>query len=241
MIRIEILYSETANLYGDNFCINYIKQSLDEVEIIQTALTETPRFVNEAVDLVYMGPMPESSQELVIEALRPHMEALRRRIDEGKVFLMTGNAFEVFGLYIENEDGTRIPGLELFGGYAKRRMMDRFNGMFLGSLEDLDGKELKILGFKSQFTHFYGDTGVDYAFKRLRGKGLNPDAEGEGVRIKNFIGTYLIGPLLVVNPLFTVYILQLCGIKDPHPAFEEEAMEAYNIRLKEFEDPTKSY
>ena len=128
-------------------------------------------------------------------------------------------AFEVFGAYIENEDGTRIPGLELFGGYAKRRMMDRFNGMFLGSLDDADGKELKILGFKSQFTHFYGDTGVDYAFKRLRGKGLNPDAEGEGVRIKNFIGTYLIGPLLVVNPLFTVYILKLCGIKDPHPAF----------------------
>ena len=146
MIRIEILYSETANLYGDNFGIEYLKQSLDEVEIIRTGLTETPRFVNESVDLVYMGPMPESSQELVIDALRPHMEALRRRIDEGKVFLMTGNAFEVFGAYIENEDGTRIPGLELFGGYAKRRMMDRFNGMFLGSLDDLDGKELKILG-----------------------------------------------------------------------------------------------
>ena len=200
-----------------------------------------PRFVDEDIDLVYMGPMPEASQELVIEALKPHMEVIRQRIEEGKVFLMTGNAFEVFGEYIENEDGTRIPGLELFGGYAKRRMMNRFNGMFLGSLTDMDGQELKIIGFKSQFTHFYGETGVDFAFKRLRGKGLNPDADGEGVRIKNFIGTYLIGPLLVVNPMFTVYILKLLGAEDPHPAFEEEAMDAYQVRLKEFESPDKTY
>ena len=241
MMRIEVLYAETANLYGDNFGINYLKQSLPEVEIIHTGLTEAPRFVTEEIDLVYMGPMPESSQELAIEALRPHMEALRRRIDEGKVFLMTGNAFEIFGAYIENEDGTRIPGLELFGGYAKRRMMNRFNGMFLGSMQDMDGQELKILGFKSQFTHFYGDTGVDFAFKRLRGKGLNPDAEGEGVRIKNFIGTYLIGPLLVVNPLFAVYIMKLCGVEDPHPAFEKVALEAYEVRLKEFTDPEHQY
>ena len=56
-----------------------------------------------------------------------------------------------------------------------------------------------------------------------------------------FIGTYLIGPLLVVNPLFAVYIMKLCGAKDPHPAFEKAAMEAYEVRLKEFTDPEHQY
>ena len=151
MIRIEVLYAETANLYGDPFGITFIQKSLPDAEIIYTGLTETPAFVKEPVDLVYMGPMPEASQELVITALQPHMNVLKQRIEEGKVFLMTGNSFEVFGSCIENEDGTKIRGLELFSGTAKRRMMNRYNGMFMGSMEDMDGQELKILGFKSQF------------------------------------------------------------------------------------------
>ena len=52
----------------------------------------------------------------------------------------------------------------------------------------------------------------NYLFKALRGPGLN-DTKFEGVRINNFMGTYVLGPILVFNPDFTKYLLKLLGVK----------------------------
>ena len=65
------------------------------------ALTE------EKMNLVYMGPMTERMQEQVIRKLMPLKEKIQKAIDDGTVFLFTGNALEIFGDYIENEDGSR--------------------------------------------------------------------------------------------------------------------------------------
>ena len=42
------------------------------------------------------------------------------------------------------------------------------------------------------------------------------------------------GPILVLNPPFTKYILNLMGAGDVKLAFEAENMEAYEQRKKEF-------
>ena len=55
------------------------------------------------------------------------------------------------------------------------------------------------------------------------------------------MGTYVLGPILVFNPDFTKYLLRLLGVKEPKLAFEKEAVEAYNIRLKEFENPNIAF
>ncbi len=55
------------------------------------------------------------------------------------------------------------------------------------------------------------------------------------IRVKNFFGTYLIGPLLVLNPCFTKYLLNIMGVENPSLAFEKEAVDAYNKRLEDFE------
>ena len=118
-------------------------------------------------------------------------------------------------------------------------MMNRYNSLFLGELE---GKEtIKIVGFMSQFAKSYGDNSKNYLFKALRGPGLNDESKFEGVRINNFMGTYVLGPILVFNPDFTKYLLRLLGVKEPKLAFEKEAVEAYNIRLKEFENPNIAF
>ena len=102
-----------------------------------------------------MAPMTEKTQELVIEKLKPYTEIIKKQIQENKVFLMIGNALEVFGKYIENEDRSKIEGLGITNLYAKRDMMNRYNSLFLGELE---GKEtIKIVGFMSQFAKSYGD------------------------------------------------------------------------------------
>lgn len=238
MLRVEVLYPEVCNLFGNTYNIKYLEQSVKDIEIINTSLNDEPTFVKENVDLVYMAPMTEKTQELVIEKLKPYTEIIKKQIQENKVFLMIGNALEVFGKYIENEDRSKIEGLGITNLYAKRDMMNRYNSLFLGELE---GKETtKIVGFMSQFAKSYGDNSKNYLFKALRGPGLN-NTKFEGVRINNFMGTYVLGPILVFNPDFTKYLLKLLGVKNPKLAFEKEAFDAYNIRLKEFENPNIAF
>ena len=230
-MKFEMLFPEVANLFGDHFNIKYLQRSVPGSEIISTGLNETPRFMTEDVDLIYMGPMPEYAQELAIEKLTPCKERIGELIEKGTVFIITGNALELFGKEIENEDGTKIPCLGFFDTTARRRMMKRYNGLFLGSIEDI-----KITGFKTQFSHSYGADNNEGLFKCIKGDGLCPGAEYEGLRRNNFFATYLIGPLLVLNPKFTKYIMGLLGVEGD-PAYNNDAVEAYDKRLSEFERP----
>ena len=63
---------------------------------------------------------------------------------------------------------------------------------------------MKIVGFKSQFTHSYWEDGTEASplFMTERGPGLNPEIKEEGIRLNNFMATYVIGPLLILNPPF---------------------------------------
>ena len=51
----------------------------------------------------------------------------------------------------------------------------------------------------------------------------------------NVFGTYLLGPLLIMNPPFTRYLLRLLGAEPETLPFEEEIMEAYRRRLRDYE------
>lgn len=236
MVKIEVLFPEVCNLFGNMYNIKYLEQCIKDVQIINTALTDEPKFVSEDVDMVYMAPMTEKTQEIVINKLKPYTAKIKELIEKNKVFLIIGNALEVFGKYIENEDGSKIEALGITELYAKRDMMNRHNSLYFGKIE-----ETKIVGFKSQFSMSYGDNTNQYTFETIRGIGINKESTLEGIRINNFIGTYVLGPILVLNPLFTKYILKLIGIENPELAYEKEAMECYKIRLKEFENPNTKY
>lgn len=234
IMKFEMLFPEVANLFGDPFNIRYLAESVPGSEVIKTGLNDTPRFMTEDIDLIYMGPMPEYAQELAARRLMPCRERIVELIDRGTVFLITGNALELFGKAIVNEDGTETECLGIFGTAAKRKMMKRYNGLFLGSFENM-----KITGFKTQFSHSYGENS-EGLFKCIRGDGLAPGAEYEGFRRKNFFATYLIGPLLVLNPDFAGYLMGLLGAEG-EPAFKDAADKAYRERLAEFERPDIEY
>ncbi len=227
-MKIEILFPEFCNLYGDMFNMKYLKKCLPEAEFIETALEEEPTFVKENVNLIYLGPMTEKTQEKVISKLLPYKERIIELIEKNTVFLFTGNAVEVLGKYIENEDETSIEGLGIFDVYAKRDMFHRHNSFLIGKYEDIE-----VIGFKSQFTMLYGDN-TNMAFLEVeKGIGINKESKLEGIKKNNFIGTYLIGPLLILNPLFTKKILEMLGV-DGEVALKEETMAAYEERIKEF-------
>ena len=111
-------------------------------------------------------------------------------------------------------------------------MMSRYNSLYLGSFGDI-----KIVGFKAQFSHSYGNNDQFGLFDTLKGDGICPGNRFEGIHKNNFFATYLLGPLLIMNPDFAKYILALLGIKDAVLPTEKSIYEAYNKRLSEFEDP----
>ena len=231
-MKIEVLYPEFCNLNGDMGNVKYLKKCLPEAKFIETSINEQPAFcTQDDISLIYMGALSERSQEIVIKKLMPYKQRIEELIDKGQVFLFTGNSLEVLGEYIINEDKSKIEALGIFNVHAKRDMLHRHNSFFLGKYEDIE-----LLGFKSQFTMLYGDNSNEYFATVEMGIGINKESKLEGIKKNNFIGTYIIGPVLILNPEFTLKLLSLMGVKEPKLAFEKEMIEAYKIRYKKFKE-----
>lgn len=229
---IEVLFDEICNLYGDPQNVIYLQKSLPDAKIIRTPLDSEPYFLNNRPDIIIMGSMSDSMTSNVIEKLKPYIDRINELINDEVVFLITGNACEVFCKTIENVTlDTKLEGLGLFPFDVKINWFDRYNGKVLGKVGDMT-----ITGFRSQFSMIYGEDNA-YPFVTIeRGIGKNRESKIEGFRKNNFIGTQILGPLLPLNPEFCEYLISLAG-ETAEAAFKEEAMDAYNQRIKEFSDP----
>ena len=229
---IDVLFDEICNLYGDPQNVIYLQKTLPDAKIIRTTLDSEPYFLNNRPDIIIMGSMSDSMTSNVIEKLKPYIDRINELIDDKVVFLITGNACEVFCKTIENITlDTKLDGLGLFPFDVKINWFDRYNGKVLGKVENMT-----ITGFRSQFSMIYGDDNA-YPFVTIyRGIGKNRESKIEGFRKNNFIGTQILGPILPLNPEFCEYLISLTGAP-AEAAFKEEAMDAYNQRIKEFSDP----
>ncbi len=229
-MKIEILFSKLCNLYGDSKNIDYLKLCLPEAEFIMTEITDTvPYFADNDVDMIYMGGMSEEAQKRVAKYLMTYKARILELIEKNVVFLATGNAFEIFTKEIQNLTSKEsYEALGLFPMVTKIDLFKRYNGKVMGKLEGF-----MLVGFKSQFSMVYGDAENCCLFKAERGTGLNTATACEGLRMNNFIGANILGPILILNPLFTEYIMSLLGVENPQCAFREQSMKAYEKRLEE--------
>ena len=227
-MTIEVLYPELCNLYGDRGNMSYFRRCVD-AQVVETCLLDEPYFVQHDVDMVYMGSMMESNWAKALEHLRPYRERIGELVEKDKVFLLTGNAMELFCREVETETGEKIPCLNLVNLTAKRFLPKRANSLFLGALEGME-----IVGFMSRFSHLYGVEKDTALFSVTRGLGSCPDSKHEGFRVHNVLGSYLLGPLLVLNPDLCLYVQKLMGVAEPRLALEARVRKAYDVRLAEF-------
>lgn len=236
-LTVEVLYPEIANLHGDNANVTYLAQCRPDARVIRTSLTDIPAFVAEPVDLVYLGPMTEQGQLKAIDRLRPHRDRIEALIEAGVTFLFTHNALEVLGTRIRNADmHYDVPAVGIFDIESTVRMFGRYNGKVMGTVPGV-ADEFPVVGYKSQFSMVSTAPGVAGFLSADRGIGRNTATAVEGIRLNNFIGTSLLGPLLVGNPHFTRSLLvQLDPDSEPALAHEEFALAAYEARLAGFRD-----
>lgn len=236
-LTIEVLFPEIANLHGDNASITYLAQCRPDARIVRTSLTDEPAFASSAVDLVYLGPMTEQGQLKAIERLLPYRDRIEALIEAGTAFFFTHNALEVLGTRIRNDEMQYdVAALGIFELEATLSMFGRYSGKVMGTVPEIVGDH-PIVGYKSQFSMVTAGSSVAGFLTAQRGIGRNTSTAVEGVRRGNFIGTSLIGPLLVINPHLTKALLvQLDPNTEPVLAHESLALAAYEARLADFSD-----
>lgn len=227
---IEVLYPEYNNLYGDRGNCEYLQKKLTlagyEVEVKETSLFDEPAFVNENVDFLLIGPCQEKHQLNEIEQLKKYADAFKNRIDNGGVILATGNAFELFGQYIESDKGYKTDCLGFYPYYAKQFSKLRYNDCSVG---EFDG--MQIVGFKNLLSHSYGKISQPFLSMKT-GCGINPDSKEEGIHENNLFATYHTGPILPLNPQFTDYLIKIVD-ESYVPVSLEFEKQAYESRIKE--------
>jgi len=227
-MQVEILFPEISNLFGDSGNVKYLHLALKDANFYETSYLNEPKFNQKEIDFLYLGPMSENNQEKIIKKLMPYRERLKKLIDQGTVMLFAGNAMEILGEYIENEDGTKIEALNIVNLTSKRNREKRYNSLVFGDF--ISGI---IVGYKSQFAEsIINEDPFITNVKEVRKDGI------EGFRINNCFGTNILGPILVLNPHFTKYLLKLINLKGQLP-FEKELILAYNKRLEEYQNLTK--
>ena len=186
--------------------------------------------------MIYIGCMSESTQRRVISKLLPFKDRIQNLVEQGVVFLATGNAGEIFTKQIDYvTEGITTEGLGLFDLQVKTDYFKRYNGKVLGKLNDID-----VVGFRSQFSFLYGDNSNGFFLACDRGYGINKQSTLEGMRKNNLICTQLLGPILPLNPLLCEHLIELTG-NTAEAAFRTAAMNAYHARLQEFRNPSVNF
>ena len=98
-MKIEVLFPEICNLYGDLANVTYLSRCIPEAEKVNTSLKDEPLFAKEKPDLIYMGTTTEKGQMLAIEALSKYSDDIRERIGQRTTLMVTGNTQKIFAIF----------------------------------------------------------------------------------------------------------------------------------------------
>lgn len=188
---VAYLYYDLLNLYGDSGNIKALYHRLSKqkvkVEVKYLSIDDKKEFSK--YDLVYIGSGTNKNLEIALNDLMNYKEDIKKSIEENKNFLITGNAIELFGKYIlkNNKKIKCLNVLNFFTEYNERYVKDvKYDCNLIDS---------KIIGFENH-------NGLITSKEKPLFK------NNEGIIHNNFIGTYVIGPLLIRNPEFCKYYIK---------------------------------
>lgn len=213
-ITIGYLYYDLLNLYGDSGNIKTLKYHLEEqgidVDIKNISVGDKKDFKN--IDLLYIGSGTNDNLMVALNDLKNDKKELEQYIKDKKFILSTGNSIELFGNYI---------------------LLSKQKIKTLGVLDYVCMKEKRMVKDVNTTTNLIDDKII--GFENHDGKVLTFD--DDIIKIDNFYGTYIIGPLLVRNPKFCSYFIkELITSKDKEFSFKDEN---YDLDIKAYEKATK--
>lgn len=224
-LRIGYFYPDLLNLYGDNGNIEVLMSRAKErginAECIEIkANTKITSDFMKQINIVFMGGGPDSSQKQVYDDLLKNKgDYLKEYIQNDGVGISICGSYQLLGHYYKSADGTIIPGLSIFDAYTQHfgNTKPRCIGNVVCNIVSVLEKDPvfkavnkvgnTLVGFENHGGRTYlGEQMVPLA-KVFTGHGNNSEDKSEGVLYKNFIGSYLHGPVLVRNPHLADYLI----------------------------------
>ncbi len=190
-ITIAHLYYDILNLYGESGNIKILKYALEKlgIKVIIKFVTVDDELDFNDYDMVYMGMGIPENFEIVINHLLKYKKDIKKFIKDKKVFLCTGNSYELFGKEIKLDKNT-IKCLNIYE-FTSKLLRERLVNEVSAKTKLFDDE---VIGFINTTT-FNNNKKNNFLKIKLDDKYVN-----EGIIDNNFIGTYTIGPLLARNP-----------------------------------------
>lgn len=228
-MKILHLYYDLMNLYGEYGNVECIKRHLEDqgFNVIVDKLTVNNRINFLDYDFIYCGSGLESNQKVVLKDLLKHKKSLLEAIQNNRHILFTGNAMELLGQKIDEEEA-----LGIFPITTNHMPNKRYTGDVVVKCDEFG----EVVGFinKSSIV-VQGTNGLfSYVFKD---ENLNDQSVVEGYKVNNLIGTHIIGPILVKNPSIMRYYVEGIG-KSIKPNYKYKNKDypyendSYNVTLK---------
>ncbi len=220
-IKIAHLYYDLMNYYGEQGNVLALKTAIEyagfKVNIKTLSVDDEIDF--EKYDIFYMGMGTKRNQEIVRKDILKYKDKIENVIDK-KMFIMTGNSYELFGKKIDDKKCLGVFNFE-------SKTTDRIVGEQVFKSDII--KET-IIGFQNRFSS--NNIKDDYLFEVIKGTGNDSESKVEGIHKNNFFGTYLLGPILIRNPYFKDALLKYIGIDKVNTKLVD--YKAYHEYLKNF-------
>ena len=233
MINVLHLYYDLLNLYGENANTRCIKRALElnkiKVNVDLKSIGDKIDF--KKYDLIYIGSGSEEDLLLALDDIKTRKEELKKYIEEDKYLILTGNAMDLFGEYIETDKRTDALGIFKYQtkfineSIFENASTDRIVGEIKAKTKLI---KQEIIGFQNRCDL---NINVKTPLFKINKKFSNDlENENEGFTYKNVYATHIIGPLLIRNPYLTDYILSnLCEDKKlKYEVSDQLSIDAYN-------------
>lgn len=194
-IRIAYLYEDLMNTYGDCGDVKILRYLLKlrgyQTQVDNISLGDN--FNAFDYDFVFFGGGQDFEQTVVAKDLPRHKQTLEKYINSDKPMLCICGGYQLMGSYYKTSEGTTIKGLDILPLHTIFKADKRMIG---------DTRYMTEWGEVKAFENHSGQTYFDNPNKlhplgiMIQGYGNNPQDHVEGLRYRNFIGSYSHGPLL---------------------------------------------
>ncbi len=227
-MNIEILFKELY-IYGEDANARYLEMMFEKHNIINTTFNDTPYFVNNRPDLIFIDAISEYFLDKIVEKLMPYRERLKDLIEDGVHIIIMNNAMDIFGKKL------RITGFDqdiqgkCLGllNYTTHRDYDNRHARL--AIADFKGCEL--VGHNMGFSQYYYEDENDHLYKTSAGYGFNKKTRLGGFNYKNVYCTELVGEMFMINPPLSKMLLKKLGQEEILP-YDSYVNEIYNYRLR---------
>lgn len=233
-VKILHLYSQSLDLYGDykNLTVlcQRIRETGNEVTVDTAELFEEICF--DGYDMVYMGHGKAKHLCAAADHFVPYGEAVKQAIENGQVWLVTGNARALLGKSLMTPDGAVKPGIGLFDYTMTETSKVFVSDMIAHPAYD---ESATVYGFANRTAYFEGEN-KHPLFHVITGFGDGETPDGkEGTLYRNYFATWSMGPVLARNPSLMREILKRL-LKEDYAecdfSLEEQALELVLAEFK---------